>query len=194
MKTSPGSDAGAGRWYALRVRTSHEKVVSTVLRSKGLEDFLPTYQARRQWSDRIVNIELPLFAGYVFCHFDLLDRKLPVVTTPGVLQIVGFGRTPAPLDDSEIEAVQAIVRSGLPAEPWEYVPAGELVRIDKGPLCGASGVFRRVKKRHQLIVSVSLLQRSVAVEIDSAWVTPARGNWRAEMVRASGIKDSRCLA
>jgi transcription antitermination factor NusG len=166
------SDVVAGeRWYALRVRSRCEKMASAVLHSKGYADFLPLFHSRRRWSDRTKNIYLPLFAGYVFCRFDARNR-LPVLVTPGVVDIVGVGKVPVPVDDSEIAAIQSIMQSGAVAEPWPYLKVGTLVQIDYGAMSGLEGILVEIKARHRLIVSVSLLQRSVAVEIDRDWIRP----------------------
>jgi transcription antitermination factor NusG len=159
-------------WYALQVCHKYESVVSSILRNKGYPEFLPLYRARRRWSDRIAEIDLPLFPGYLFCRFDAGDRRVPIVTTPGVVRIVGIGRTPVPVDDAEIAAIQAIVASGVAAEPWPYLRAGHRVRIRHGSLAGVEGILIEARSRHRLVVSVALLQRSVAVEIDSASVVP----------------------
>jgi transcription antitermination factor NusG len=168
-----------GSWYALHVRQRYEKTTAQILRGKGYREFLPLYRMRRRWSDRIVEVELPLFPGYVFCHFDLSDRRVPIISTPGVIQIVGVGRLPVAVEDSEIAAIQQVIESGIAAEPWPYLKAGQRVRIEHGALAGLEGIFIEAKKRHRLVVSVTLLQRSVAVEIDSAWATPLGPNWRA---------------
>lgn len=160
------------RWYALQVRQRHEKTTAAILRIKGYDPFLPLYRARHRWADRIAELELPLFPGYVFCRFDLRDRRIPILTTPGVIQVIGAGGIPSPVNDDEIAAVRLIVRSGLPAEPWPYLPSGAPVRIAAGALAGLEGIFLEAKKRHRLVVSVTLLQRSVAVELDSSCVIP----------------------
>ncbi|HEY1206203.1 MAG: UpxY family transcription antiterminator [Bryobacteraceae bacterium] len=180
------------RWYAVHVRQRCEKVASTALRNRGLREFLPLYSARRQWSDRIAQVEMPLFPGYVFCHFDLADRRIPVLSTPGVLGLVGSGRTPLPVDDGEIAAVQTIVDSGMAAEPWPYLETGAAVRLHHGALAGLEGVFVEAKKHHRLVVSVTLLRRAVAVEIDSAWVSPVeRVPWRVLSARpAASCRNS----
>lgn len=165
---------GRACWYALHVRHRQERVVAATLRGKGYLDFLPTYRSRRRWRDRIAEIELPLFPGYVFCHFDARDRRVPIVTTPGVLRIVGLARVPVPVLDSEIDAVRHVVASGIAAEPWPYVEAGQSVRIQHGPLAGVEGVFVEVKNRRRLVVSITLLQRSINVDIDSAFVALER--------------------
>jgi transcription antitermination factor NusG len=166
--------SGGACWYALHVRHRQERVVAAALHGKGYLEFLPTYHSRRRWRDRIAEIELPLFPGYVFCHFDAGDRRVPIVTTPGVLRIVGLARAPVPVLDSEIEAVRHVIASGIAAEPWPYIDAGQSVRIQHGPLAGLEGVFIEVKNRRRLVVSITLLQRSINVDIDSAFVVLER--------------------
>lgn len=167
-ETGCGADP---KWFALRVKSHCERITAAGLRSRGYEEFLPTYPSRRRWSDRWVDQELPLFPGYVFCRFDPVDR-LPILKIPSLVHIVGIGKTPLPVEDQEIAAIQAIVRSGLAAEPWPYLRVGDTVRVEYGSLCGLEGILVEVKKRHRLVVSVTLLQRSVAVEIDHDWVSP----------------------
>jgi transcription antitermination factor NusG len=142
------------------------------LRGKGYEEFLPLYRSRRRWSDRVKELDLPLFPGYLFCRFDVHDRLLPILTTPGVISIVGAGKTPIAVPDEEIATVQAILRSGLPSRPWPCLTAGSKVLIERGPLAGIEGIALRVDKTFRLVVSVLLLQRSVAVEIERDWVRP----------------------
>ena len=158
-------------WYALQTRLRYEQFAALHLRSKGYEPFLPVYTCRRPWADRIKKIETPLFPGYLFCRFDLMNR-LPILVTPGIIQVVGSGKTPIPIQDTEISAIQAVVQSGLPRQPWPFLQLGEKVRIACGPLGGHEGILLNVKGNHRLVLSVSLLRRSVAVEIDSAWVSP----------------------
>jgi transcription antitermination factor NusG len=159
-------------WYALQVRHQHEHAVAGLLRGKGYLHFLPTWRCRRRWCDRTIETDAPLFPGYVFVQFDPFDRRLPVVTTPGVIRIVGVPRGPLPVDDAEIAAIQKVAASGAAAGPWPYVTAGQPVRIRHGALAGVEGILLEVKNRRRLIVSVSLLQRSIHVDIDSADVTP----------------------
>jgi transcription antitermination factor NusG len=167
--TLPRSDQQS--WYALRIQSRLGGLASTTLRGKGYEEFLPLYRARRRWSDRIKEMELPLFPGYLFCQFDVSDR-LPVLTTPGVVGIVGAGKLPIPVDLEEIEAIRAVLRSGLAAQPWPLLRVGSKVYIERGPLTGLEGIITNTDKVYRLIVSVSLLQRSVAVEIDCEWARP----------------------
>ncbi len=160
-------------WYALRVRPRFEKVVAATLLTKGYEGFLPLYRHRSKWSDRVKEVHLPLFSGYLFCRLDL-NHRLPVLITPGVMQIVGIGKVPHPVDEAEVAALQAIVLSNLQANPRSYLNVGEKVRIEIGPLAGLEGILISMKGSSRLVVSVTLLQRSVAVEIDEAWVVPVK--------------------
>jgi transcription antitermination factor NusG len=166
-------------WYALQTRLRYEQFAALHLQSKGYEPFLPVYTCRRRWADRIKKIELPLFPGYLFCRFDVLNR-LPILVTPGIVQVVGSGKRPIPIEDSEITAIQAVVQSGLARQPWPFLQLGQRVRIACGPLGGHEGILLNVKGNHRLVLSVSLLRRSVAVEIDSAWVSPVSSKSSAD--------------
>jgi transcription termination/antitermination protein NusG len=158
-------------WYALQVRPRYEKTIASALLSKGYEGFLPLYIQRSRWSDRIKEVKLPLFPGYLFCRFDV-SKRLPILVTPGVIRIIGIGGTPYPVDEHEIQALQAIIISNLQAQPWSYMNVGQKVRIEFGVLAGVEGILTGVKGSSKLVVSVSLLKRSVAVEIDESWVIP----------------------
>jgi transcription antitermination factor NusG len=177
-------------WFALRVRTGCEKTAACILGELGYERFLPLYSARRRWSDRVQTVELPLFPGYVFSRFDVNDR-LPVLKVSGVIHIVGVGRTPVPVDNTEIAAIQAIISSGLAAQPWPFVRVGDAVVIEEGPLRGIEGIVIEVTKRYRLVASVTLLQRSVAVEIDREWVRRiSRSSLRLPAQAVSAARDS----
>ena len=163
-------------WFALQVRTRQEASVAQQLNGQGYEQFLPLYKVRKRWSDRIKEVNAPLFPGYLFCRFNPQDR-LPILKTPGVIQIVGFNNGPAAVDEAEIHSIQTLVAAGVPHQPWPFLAAGDRVRIESGPLLGLEGILIDVKRSHRLVLSVTLLQRSVAVEIDSALVaavSPAR--------------------
>jgi transcription antitermination factor NusG len=174
-------------WFALRVRPNFEKTVAMALRNKGYEEFLPLYHARRRWSDRYRTLELPLFSGYLFCRIDLRHR-LPVLMTPGLLGIVSSGKVPLPVGDVEIAAVQSIVRSTLAAQPMSGLAVGDQVRIQAGPLRGVEGVLLRIDGSYRLIVSVTLLHRSVSVRVDRNWVYPLA--WEADPVARAHAASS----
>jgi len=158
-------------WFALQVKPRRERAIAAALRGKGFEEFLPVYRVHHRWSDRIEELEEPYFPGYVFCRFDSTNR-LPILTTPGVQSILGIGKTPAPVPDSEIAALQTVVNSGCPAEAWPFLIVGQIVRIEGGSLSGLEGVLVERKSSSRVVVSVALLQRSIGVEIDHRWVYP----------------------
>ena len=163
-------------WFALNVKPRHEKFIAGALLEKGLETFLPLYRGRHRSSGRFKDVDLPLFPNYVFCRFDIY-RRLPVLITPGVFSIVGFGKVPVPVEDAEIGFVQNLVRSGLDAQPWPFLQAGDQVCVEEGPLKGTEGILVTEKSNCRLVISVMLLQRSVSVEIDRRWIRPAAGVW-----------------
>src|SRR5580698_4081349 len=165
---------GIVSWFALQVRGRQEFNISENLASNGYEWFLPLYKSSKRWSDRIKQVDAPLFPGYVFCRFNPMDR-LPILKIPGVIQIVGFNRQLVAVDEDEIRAIQALVASGIPNHPCPFLELGDKVRIESGPLRGLEGILMDFKGHHRLVLSVTPLQRSVAVEIDSALVTPVNG-------------------
>jgi transcription antitermination factor NusG len=158
-------------WYALYIRTRFEKVVARNLRGKGYEEFLPLYRCTSRWSDRLKQIELPLFPGYVFCRFNPFDR-LPVLTIPGVKGIVGFGKDFIPVDEGELNAIRGVLRNGTHCEPWPFLQVGQRVRVEYGAFAGTEGFVLMFKNTYRLVISINLLQRSVAVEIDRDCLKP----------------------
>jgi len=159
------------RWFAVRTASGREKSVASQLQAKGLEEFLPVYRTRRRYSDRIKELELPLFPGYIFCRFDF-NHRLPVLITPGVQMIVGFGKMPTPVGDDEIEALQRVVASGAAQPHDQYLTVGERVRVREGSLAGVEGILVDIKNSWRIVLSVELLQRSVSVELDRAAIEP----------------------
>lgn len=158
-------------WFALYVKSHHEKLVSTALSNKGYVEFLPLYRGRHRHAGRFRDVDLPLFPNYVFCRFDP-QKRLPILVTPGVFQIVGSSQGPEPVSDSEMEAVERIVGSGLPVQPWPFLQTGDRVNVVEGPLQGAQGIVEAASGECRLIVSITLLQRSMAVALDRRWIRP----------------------
>jgi transcription antitermination factor NusG len=177
-------EAVNSRWYALQVRTRWESSTAVLLSGKSYQTFLPTFKMKKRWNGRVREIDAPLFPGYVFCQFDAQNR-LPILITPGVIAVVGRGRIPLPVDDEEIAAVQLAVSSGLRAEPWPYLELGQKVRIENDSLQGLEGILINFKGNHRIVVSVSLLRRSVALEIDRSCVRPVGSN-RARLLESIG--------
>lgn len=158
-------------WYAVRVKSRHEKTVHRNLLGNGFDAVLPLHRRLSEWSDRVVEVHFPIFPGYVFSSFDA-QRQRPILAIPGVVQIVGFNHKAMPLEPEEVVSLCRIIDSGLNAEPCPYIQAGQRVVVRRGPLTGTEGILLRVKNKHQLVVSINLLQRSVAVEVNSDWIRP----------------------
>lgn len=155
-------------WFAVQVWSGREYIAAAHLRQRVPVVFLPCYWDRRRWSDRIKVVERALFAGYLFCKSDR-DVVVRIVTTPGVIRVVGNMHGPLPIPAHEVEAIQRIVETRLPTEPSPTPLVGQLVRIERGPLSGVQGIVRAQRNQHRLVVSIPLLQRAVAVEIESDW-------------------------
>ena len=158
-------------WFAVHVRPHSEKSVAAIARYNGFEEFLPLYRSRSRWSGRAKALDLPLFPGCVFCRINP-DTRLQLQTLPGVQRIAGDGKRPIPVDDAEMAALQATAQSGLPAEPWTSSKTGHRVRLKAGPLIGLEGLLVAVRKSYRLLLSVTILNRSIAVEIERDWATP----------------------
>jgi transcriptional antiterminator RfaH len=152
-------------WFALQTKPRNEKQVERILTHKGYECCLPIYRQKRRWSDRVIEVELPLFPMYIFCRFNS-SAIGKAISTPGVTRIIGFGGQPAEVADEEIEALQLLGQSGLLREPWAYIPNGTLVQVDTGPLTGSQGIICCSGDKRRLVISVTLLHRSVAIQLD----------------------------
>jgi len=153
------------RWYAVHTCPRHEKRVREHFEERGIEAFLPTYPAVHRWKDRRVQLELPLFPGYVFVRV-ALNNRLRVVQVPSVLRFVGFGNTPAPIPNGELESLRGGLKDGVSAEPCPYLKLGDRVRIKSGPLQGAEGFLIRKKNAFRVVLSIDLIMQSVAVEVE----------------------------
>jgi transcription antitermination factor NusG len=162
---------GGRSWYAAYTSANHEKRVAEQLARRSVEHFLPLYLAVRRWKDRRVQLQRPLFPGYVFVRIELRDR-LQVLQVPGVAKLVGFGRTPTALPEVEIEALRASLLNGVRAEPYPYVSVGQRVKVRSGSLAGLEGILVRKKNSARFVISLDLIMRSVAVEIAGSKVEP----------------------
>lgn len=160
-------------WWALYTRHQHEKVVADMLMAKGFEVFLPLYESVRRWKDRSKVLSLPLFPCYVFVRGGL-NRRLQVVTTPGVHMILNRGENVATIPEDEIQAIRLTVEGHYRVEPYPFLKCGERVRVTRGTLEGVEGVLVRKKNMYRLVLSVEMLAQSVAVEINAADVEPAQ--------------------
>jgi len=167
------SEMNEMKWFALETKPRHEKAVWRMLSGKGYESFLPLYTKRRQYLNRARQSELPLFPGYLFCRFCLL-RRLPILTTPGVLKIIGVGRQPVPVDERELASLRMALQAPIQISPFPYLQVGQKVRIEDGPLVGIEGILVSIKSPFRLVISITLLQRSVLLEIDPECVGAER--------------------
>ena len=164
-------DGSSGPWCALYVRHQHEKMVAQILTNKGIETLLPLYSAKRQWKDRVKQLSLPLFPCYLFLR-NGCEHRLEVLTTPGVHGLVGIAGRATPIPQAEIDAVRQVIKRGVCLEPHAYLRCGDWVRVKSGPLEGIEGVMVRKKNQTRLVISVELLQKSAAVEVDVSMVEP----------------------
>jgi transcription antitermination factor NusG len=153
------------RWYAAYTCANHEKGVTQQLERRSVECFLPLYESVRRWKDRRVRLQLPLFPGYVFVRLALRDR-LQVLEIPSVVRLVGFNGHPTPLPVEDIETIRTCLSRRQLVAPHRYVRRGQRVCVLSGPLEGLTGVVLRQKKRTRFVISLELLMRSVAVEMD----------------------------
>lgn len=167
--TAPHEATESVEWYALYTRHQHEKVVAQMLRSKGFNIFLPLYPVVRTSRNHTRKLLLPLFPCYVFVHGGL-ERRLDVVTTPGVHAFVETANRPAPIPEREIDGIRQTVNSSLRVEPHPFLKSGDRVRIRRGPLQGVEGILIRKKNFAWLVLSVEMLGKSIAVEIESSVV------------------------
>ena len=158
-------------WYAAYTRAQHEKSVARQLGLRSIESFLPLYEKVSRWKDRRVKLQLPLFSGYVFVRI-ASEEKLRVLQIPSVVRLVGFKGIPTPLNDEEMEAMQQGLNSKLRIEPHPFLTVGRRVRIESGPFAGLQGVLLRKKGGYRFVLSVDLIQRSIAVDVDGADVLP----------------------
>ena len=162
-------EASEQPWFAIHVKSNHEKAVCSQLTMKGFHVFLPVCRTRNRWADRFKIVETPLFRGYVFARLDP-SRPNSIFSTPGVLKIVGTGRNPLPVEESEISAIRRAVDANLQLRECDFFTIGQRATVIGGTLAGLEGTVVRLKQKTRLILSISLLQRSVALEIDESVV------------------------
>jgi transcription antitermination factor NusG len=159
------NDCCVSNWHALFTRYQHEKPVALALSSKNYEVYLPLCNSTRQWQDRSKQVWSPLFPSYVFVRGGM-DRPLQIVSTPGVIHIVRFGRWPAVIPEAQVDAVKKILKSHAAVEPHPYLTCGDRVRVKSGALAGLEGILIREKKLPHLVISMQMLGRSAAVEVE----------------------------
>lgn len=168
--THPCTGPASPDWLAVQVRAGREFLSARHLTGRGYDIFLPAYRDRHRWSDRVTTVNRALFAGYLFCRVVPAAAGM-IVSAPGVIRIVGNSDGPLPIPIDEIEALRKVVESQLQVRPYPFLRAGQSVRVEAGPLRGTEGVVLRFANERRLVISIPLLQRSVAVEILPEWVS-----------------------
>jgi transcription termination/antitermination protein NusG len=156
------------KWYAIYTKSRHEKVVAEELWQKQIESFLPLKEVISKWKDRKKRVQLPLFPGYLFVHVPIQQKRLDIVKVPSVVRIIGLHGVPEPIPDDQIQAVKSLVFSRLPYDPYPYLAQGDKVEITRGPLRGLRGVLVEKKSKYKFVLSVDLIQQSVACEVDAS--------------------------
>jgi len=160
------------QWYAIYTRSRHEKVVYELLNDKGIQTFLPLRVLLSQWKDRKKKIESPLFPGYLFTRINILDDFTKVITSKGVVKILGTNGTPIPIPTDEIDSVKTLLKSGLKYDPYPFLKSGMKVQVIRGPLQGIIGKINERLGKYKLLISIELIKRSISVEIDVKDVEP----------------------
>jgi transcription antitermination factor NusG len=164
----------ASNWYAIYAKHNHERKVADLLARKGMDVFMPLYDSVRCWKDRKKSLPMPLFPGYVFLK-STLDNKIEILSTPGVFFIVESAGHACPIPEQEIQAIRTITQSDVRFEPHPFLKTGEFVRIRTGPLAGIGGIFLKPKNKYRVVVSIELLRKAVAIEVDAANVEKLTG-------------------
>jgi transcription antitermination factor NusG len=164
-------EAQLAHWYALYTCSRHEKQVAAQLEQRDFEVFLPLYPSLRRWKDRRVELQLPLFPGYLFVRIPL-QHRIEVLNVPGAVRFVAFNGRPAAVTDNDLRSVRSALTEGLRVQPSPYLKIGRRVRVRGGPLTGTEGILVRKKDRFRLVLSIDIIMRSVAVEVDALDVEP----------------------
>jgi transcription antitermination factor NusG len=174
------SNVSESPWYAIYTRHQHEKMVAQILTSKGFNTFLPLYATTHKWKDRTKALSLPLFPCYVFLKGDI-ERRLQIVTTPGIFGLVSSGGQPAAIPNVEIEAIQRVIESGTRVEAHPFLKCGNRVRVKCGPLAGIEGILVRKKSVSRLVLTVEILGTAAAIEVSA---------FQVEAVSVPRLRDS----
>jgi len=153
------------QWYAVYTCANHEHRVAEQFAIRDIEHFLPQYETMSRWKDRRVLLHRPLFPGYVFVHL-ALGNRLQVQQVPGVVHLVGFNGTPTAVPEDELLGIREVMNRGMRAKPHPFLTVGRRVRVKAGPLTGVQGILVRRKSKLRFVITVDLIMRSIAVEMD----------------------------
>ena len=176
-------------WYAGYTASRHEKRVAEHFAQRGVEHFLPLYETIHRWNNGRHRVQLPLFPSYIFVRIALRDR-LRVIEVPGFVRLVGFNSLPYPLPEADINRMKEALKKGVLAEPYPYLTAGTRVEIRNGPMQGMTGILLRRQNKCRVVISVDLIMRSMALEVEAGDVVPVRGSTLSAMQDAAGRKTT----
>jgi len=165
LPPGPLAEPSGAHWYALYTAPRHEKQIASRISQQGISCFLPLYRSVRRWKDRRKELSLVLFPGYVFVRLQLQDR-FRVLQLPGAVRLVTFNGQPAALPEQEVEDLRGRLAGSGNIEPYPYLKVGRQVRVRSGPLQGLEGIILRTKDRCRIVLSIHLIMRSLAVEVD----------------------------
>jgi len=174
-------------WYAGYTASRHEKRVAEHFAQRGVEHFLPLYETIHRWNNGRHRVQLPLFPSYIFVHIALRDR-MRVIEVPGFVRLVGFNSLPCPLPEVDINRMKEALNKGVVAEPYPYLTVGRRVEVRNGPLQGMTGILLRRQNKCRVVISVDLIMRSMAVEVEAADVVPVRRSALSASQDAAGRK------
>lgn len=172
-------------WYAGYTASRHEKRVAEHFAQRGVEHFLPLYETIHRWNNGRHRVQLPLFPGYIFVRIALRDRRR-VIEVPGFARLVGFNSLPCPLPEADIRRMKEALNKGVVAEPYPYLTVGTRVEIRNGPMQGMTGILLRRQNKCRVVISVDLIMRSMAVEVEAADVVPVRSSALSASQDAAG--------
>ena len=176
-------------WYAGYTASRHEKRVAEHFAQRGVEHFLPLYETIHRWNNGRHRVQLPLFPGYIFVRIALRDR-LRVIEVPGFVRLVGFNSLPCPLPEADINKMKEALNKGVLAEPYPYLTVGTRVEIRNGPMQGMTGILLRRQNKCRVVISVDLIMRSMAVEVEASDVVPMRSSTLNAIQGAAGRKTT----
>ena len=161
-------------WFAVQTRPRYEKKVVDELARKAIEVFLPLQGSLRHWSDRLHTIQLPLFPNYVFVRIpQQLDSRVSVLRTMGVSNFVGSTSAGTPIPEWEIESIRSVGEIGMQCEPCLFIAVGDRVRIHGGSLDGVTGILVGKNQDLSVVLSITIIHRSVAVRISGYQIEAA---------------------
>jgi len=176
-------------WYAGYTASRHEKRVAEHFVQRGVEHFLPLYETIHRWNNGRHRVQLPLFPGYIFVRIALRDR-MRVIEVPGFARLVGFNSLPCPLPEADINKMKDALNKGVVAEPYPYLTVGTRVEIRNGPMQGMTGILLRRQNKCRVVISVDLIMRSMAVEVEASDVVPVRSSTLSAIQDAAGRKTT----